>query len=606
MRYLKFEISNYRAIENKMVIDLSKNSLVPLVGINECGKTTILQAIYCFDWSNDDEYEGKHLTDIKNLYRTSEKSDTVIKAFIEVKYNELIEAYEEVVKLKIAEGDEDGSTNDGDEAAESAVIKFPSFPISKKQYKGFISIKRNLTTRRYNIEDFDEFSIFDETFKDDFCAEILAGLPYILYNDDFIDRPPTTIAIPNEKPEKLAGWLAIYEQLFNTSSKDFSLFSLINETDTRRIRSVLSDVKETVNRTLSKAWRTFLLSPHGSLSVDLNLLPYDDPENKCSKQLEIKIIEKIGTKERSFDVVDRSKGFLWFFNFVMKLEFNPKTTASKKDTIYLLDEPGSYLHYSAQEKLCKKLVDISQKHGNVIYCTHSHTLLNPALIPLNTIYIVEKDNQKRIKATPLAQVKTAVEDSNAYQPIVEALQISALNFINTNNPVIVVEGIYDKYAIELFVDLDFKVSILPGTSANSIVKNIQFLNAFNCSYIAIWDNDKEGRENYDKACKFYGQFECKKFDKLPLLELDNRRMERMFERDDIERIATFLEFDSNVQYEKIISTLYFSKPDFKKKVLDSISNKTKQNFLILKEIIEKRFSMKEEEESEGLKMVSVY
>ena len=49
MKYLKFEIEGFRGISNKITIDLKNNSLIPLIGINECGKTTILQAIFCFD-----------------------------------------------------------------------------------------------------------------------------------------------------------------------------------------------------------------------------------------------------------------------------------------------------------------------------------------------------------------------------------------------------------------------------------------------------------------------------------------------------------------------------------------------------------------------------
>lgn len=68
MRYLSFEIKNYRAISS-LVVQLDAK-LIPLVGINECGKTTILQAIYSFDNTNDAEYEGRHLESIQNLYDT--------------------------------------------------------------------------------------------------------------------------------------------------------------------------------------------------------------------------------------------------------------------------------------------------------------------------------------------------------------------------------------------------------------------------------------------------------------------------------------------------------------------------------------------------------
>ena len=59
MEYKKFILQNYRAIVNPIEIDLS-HGIVPLVGVNECGKTTILQAIFCFDYSNDKiKSEGK-------------------------------------------------------------------------------------------------------------------------------------------------------------------------------------------------------------------------------------------------------------------------------------------------------------------------------------------------------------------------------------------------------------------------------------------------------------------------------------------------------------------------------------------------------------------
>lgn len=70
MIYLSFIIRNYRAIKGPLKVNLKDKRLIPIVGINECGKTTILQAIYCFDYTNDKEYKGRHLQNIKNLYET--------------------------------------------------------------------------------------------------------------------------------------------------------------------------------------------------------------------------------------------------------------------------------------------------------------------------------------------------------------------------------------------------------------------------------------------------------------------------------------------------------------------------------------------------------
>jgi len=311
--------------------------------------------------------------------------------------------------------------------------------------------------------------------------------------------------------------------------------------------------------------------------------------------LHVNVVERIKDRDFYFDVIDRSKGFLWFFNFVMKLEFNPKVLENAAtQTIYLLDEPGSYLHQSAQNELCKKIVSISKNYGNVIYCTHSHKLLNPDYIPLNTIYIVEKNKRKRITATPLPQIKTKAENINAFQPIHEALQISSFETIISNQKVIAVEGIYDKYAISLMINLDDSIFILPGTSADSIIKNIQYLNAFNKTYIAIWDNDDEGEKNYKKATKFFGEVEAEKFDLLPNNGSKKRRMEEMFSKKDLSLFRTKLGLNSDATYESVVSILYFTDKKEKQKILSLISKETKDNFAILKTIIDKRLKKSEE------------
>ena len=73
MKYSNFIIRNYRAIKGPLNVNVKDRRLIPIVGINECGKTTILQAIYCFDYTNDKEYKGRHLENIKNLYEQKKR-----------------------------------------------------------------------------------------------------------------------------------------------------------------------------------------------------------------------------------------------------------------------------------------------------------------------------------------------------------------------------------------------------------------------------------------------------------------------------------------------------------------------------------------------------
>lgn len=49
MIYRSFELLNYKAIQN-LKVELSGSNLVPIIGLNETGKSSILEAISLFDY----------------------------------------------------------------------------------------------------------------------------------------------------------------------------------------------------------------------------------------------------------------------------------------------------------------------------------------------------------------------------------------------------------------------------------------------------------------------------------------------------------------------------------------------------------------------------
>ncbi len=69
MRYVKFTIHKYKAIHG-VEIGLSRNLMIPIIGVNESGKTSILQAIFAFSQNNDNFGGGNHLS-AKNRYEPS-------------------------------------------------------------------------------------------------------------------------------------------------------------------------------------------------------------------------------------------------------------------------------------------------------------------------------------------------------------------------------------------------------------------------------------------------------------------------------------------------------------------------------------------------------
>ncbi len=98
MEYKGFILEKYRAINQPITIRVDDNKFFCIIGENECGKSTILQGIYAFDYSNDAMTQGVHLKDVGNLYNIGDNNTAKIKALIGIKdsksqVNEIIKKF---------------------------------------------------------------------------------------------------------------------------------------------------------------------------------------------------------------------------------------------------------------------------------------------------------------------------------------------------------------------------------------------------------------------------------------------------------------------------------------------------------------------------------
>lgn len=463
MQYKRFVIDSYKGIVSPVEIDVGKHPLMPIIGVNECGKSTILNAVFAFDYCNDTLNDGRHLKDIANLYGTSEGPSRV-SAEISLTGEEFVGVLDDLENHLTDKNasSEVRQVRAADLARLSAAMS--RYRRRRRQCPEQLYITRNLVTKRY--------SFLNDTFQDPALNERLARfivrrLPYIMFFDDFRDSVDETVEITGDE-ESAAGWLSILNQLFSQTDPTFSVFDLPKMEDRRR-KGVLSKVKKYLNQTLTREWRNFQLDGSDALEISIAFeraaadggLPVRDV-------IKLEVIETDASgDEHYFFVRDRSKGFFWFFNFVMKLEFNPKSVAGGAPNIYLLDEPGSYLHASAQGNLCRKLKQLSVKN-RVVYCTHSHYLLEPEVIPFSSIRVADKSNMGSIRLVPIHEHKGNItERRSAFQPVIDALQIKPVMADLSHRRVVIVEGIYDYYALCMFRGSD-AVGILPSVGANSI------------------------------------------------------------------------------------------------------------------------------------------
>lgn len=562
MKYTKFTIENYKGISGPLGVDLHKTSLMPIIGVNECGKTTILQAIFSFDYFNDSFNETiRHLEDVHNLYTTDQKTPK-ISAKIEITDNEIKETLKEL--------------KEKDPSLDS---KVRSYTRLLKDFSGTLIISRDIKEKRYNI-DYKKFS--DTEFNDTLSEAIIKKLPYILFFDDFRDNIEEKIEI-KKSDDEMSGWLAIVDRLFRTADENFDILDLPNKEDRIR-KTTLAKVNKILNDTLTKEWQNFRLDDKDALKIKVD---YEkESETTAAGQaierhfIKFDVIEKDqDDNEYFFFVRDRSKGFFWFFNFVMKLEFNPKVVNSTDGAIYLLDEPGSYLHASAQAKLCKKLKSLSETN-KVLYCTHSHYLLDPEVVPINTVKVASKnpDNFK-IELYSIHEYKDDTKSKrSAFQPITDALQIKPLILDLNYKNILITEGIYDYYAFEMFKGKR-EINVLPSTNAESIKYFISLMIAWQINYKALWDNDDEGRTEKKSAEEFFGEVEANNnFYLLPHKTSRTKKtiLQNLFVGNDFITIKGELGLNKNSSFEKTILSLFYSKD--KNKILKKVSKETKNNF----------------------------
>jgi predicted ATP-dependent endonuclease of OLD family len=82
----------------------------------------------------------------------------------------------------------------------------------------------------------------------------------------------------------------------------------------------------------------------------------------------------------------RSKGFIWFFSFLVWFDAVQSRAATKDALVLLLDEPGLNLHALAQADFLAYIRELSDQH-QIIYTTHSPFMVDSAR--LDDVRVVE-------------------------------------------------------------------------------------------------------------------------------------------------------------------------------------------------------------------------
>jgi len=352
------------------------------------------------------------------------------------------------------------------------------------------------------------------------------------------------------------------------SKKYESYFSKTNPREDDA-RSVLKKVNKTLQKTFTEKWEDL----SGVQEIEEAEIDY----NSSKKYFEIKITEKDGT---TYSVHERSKGAIWYLAFLMKTEFRrKKLREGSGKPVYLIDEPASNLHSTAQEKMVEDFFKLVED-TTLIYTTHSRYLISPSNVK-NT-YVVRR-SKGVVKCTQWGEyIKGTDAKTSYYQPLFDCLNIVPNNFDIPWQKAVITEGPSDALTLELMqtvLDEPITHAIYPGTSATDLGTLISLNLGWRSEFKILLDSDQDGKEQKTKYMDEYALAE----ENFILLSDQDCEIEGTFSKKelcDLYKIA-FQEEVSHVskkQYLALMRELQSKPQEYKSFIFDALSDETKEKY----------------------------
>jgi len=497
MRYKTFTIKNYKGIKD-LVINLDKDpkvNIFTLVGLNESGKTTVLEAIEFFVQGIPQKERYSLVPRNKQLNFNEE---VTVQASFEVSEEDLLSINKfctsigyELSSFKLTSVKKGYGYENSD--FKSHINSWTVEIVGKR--KRAKSSPRKLT---HKDDEFVKITRFVET-------ELF---PPIIYYENFLFDFPKRIYLEkyeNESKEQEDYRLIVQDILDSLSSslnvQNHILDRMKSDADSDRqsLESVLNRMSEKITRTVFDSWGSIFRSPaRREIVVSVNI---DKSQEAPRFYLEIKVKE--GTD--NFRISERSLGFRWFFAFLLFTEFRKNRAKNEGEILFLLDEPASNLHSTAQSKILNIFHNFTDE-CKLIYTTHSHHLINPewlegTFIVKNSALDYENEfefdsTNTNIDVAPYREFVGKYPNLQTYfQPILDSLDYrpSELEFVPE---VIVVEGKNDFYTLRYINDVvmskKYDFNFYPGNGAGKNGDIIALYLAWGREFKVLLDSDTAG------------------------------------------------------------------------------------------------------------------
>lgn len=554
MRFLSFHVKNFRGVKNAK-IDLSPQGagIFTFIGLNESGKTTVLEAIGSFQLRGTDE---------KSLYQTN---PTQVDPTTYVPKQEKATFSGDISVSAVIEFSGNEKQHCIDWAEKSGLVKIDASTIPNQ-----ITITRGYRFKNGDlVEPLNHWNTdimatpkgkrkavtlysLDKAWSG-FTNMVAAYLPEIVYFPTFLFEQPEKIVLNplgTERPAErvyrkiienvgssLDRKIDVTENVVNRIIKPetpgevfLGLFSLSNNRQ-QQIESAISQMSYHLSETVLSRWSAIFGGSASDKEVRLKLGVDKHPNGDPRVYVQFSLRD--GTQP--YDISERSLGFRWFFSFLLFTLYRTAGSSVKK-TLFLLDEPASNLHAGAQTQLLESFPRIATGGSLIMYSTHSHYLINPewldqALIVSNEAVdygdLAGKSFGKAIDSHVTVERYRSFVGSNPdkttyFQPVLDRLQVVPSR-LDSLQPAVLVEGKGDylilSYGLWLFGLDTTKYAIVPTRGTDHFDEIIGIMLGWGVNFALCCDDDKPGKAAVKEYVEHWGLSSERAF---TLADCDNR------------------------------------------------------------------------------------
>lgn len=492
----KTVIDNFKSI-NRVEIPFDKvgNSFTKIfVGINESGKSNILEALSFFDVPEE-----------KVSFDTFCNQKNEDSMSCDICFSIDFEEDEEDTLQKIVN---DAITSDYHlEFTLANIVK--KVYLSKESstfefvyYYDVILNSSNLYVKLLKVSGKESISIVDEQQEEN-GYEILTPQNFDDYFYDVVSEfleehePYVSVWKPSSEYLLFNANLNVFKDKIGSNKPLYNIFKLSGYEDQKAIAEAIgkvtnprsrsrleSKLNDTLNDYISKVWDNKIdliieITETGNFSL---LIKDKGNENKHDR----------------FSITERSQGAQQFLSLILSLSLETKNRERKNELI-LIDEPEVHLHPSGIRNLAKELLKIGQDNY-VFLATHSPFMIDKKH---KERHFIVKKNRKAI--TELYRIKDSdniIDD----EVLNEAFGINVYrDLLNPHS--VLVEGAADKLILQKALALlereDIGIANGHGSNIDTLASKMNFDNV---SVLVITDDDKDGRKYKENILKIGGAY----------------------------------------------------------------------------------------------------